>query len=76
MTLRGLDKTSCTLVALQHGPGEVRALALHSCHLNPHEAHVLKVDAAFNVTNVDSFISDPCNKLADRVFGVSIVSAE
>ena len=63
-------------MALKHGPCEVRALALHSAHLHPHQAHVLQVDAALYVAHVYRLESDGGNKLADSKLGTGVVAAE
>lgn len=64
------------LLALQHGPREVGAFPLHSRHFHPHQAHVLEVDAAFDVTNINGLKTHGGNKLDHCTFGAGVVSAE
>jgi hypothetical protein len=64
------------LVALKHRPREVGALSLHSPHFDPHQAHMLEVDAAFDVTNINGLETNGSNKLHDGTFGARVISAE
>ncbi len=64
------------LFTLKHPPREIGALSLHSAHFDPHQAHVLEVDAAFDVTNIYGLEAQCGNKFDDGTFGAGVVSAE